>query len=63
MQLKKYLQTIQNETINNKYIRTYFILVAIRIFLVFIPQLGYIHPDEFFQSVEIVVGEFSFNAI
>lgn len=32
----------------------YEILVAIRILLTLIPQIGYIHPDEYFQSVEIV---------
>jgi hypothetical protein len=26
--------------------------------LVFVPQYGYIHPDEFFQTSEIVSGEF-----
>ena len=26
--------------------------------LVFVPQIGYIHPDEFFQSVEVMTGEF-----
>lgn len=55
MQLKKYFQTIHTQT-QNKYLRTYIILVALRVCLVFVPQLGYIHPDEFFQSVEIVAG-------
>lgn len=44
---------------------TYFLLVSIRIVLVFLPQYGYIHPDEFFQSSEIVAGEnriFLFNS-
>ncbi|XP_044763803.1 GPI mannosyltransferase 4-like isoform X1 [Coccinella septempunctata] len=31
---------------------------AARILLVFIPFMGYIHPDEFFQSVEVVAGKF-----
>lgn len=56
MQLKKYFQTIHTQT-KNKYLRTYVILVALRVCLVFVPQLGYIHPDEFFQSVEIVAGK------
>lgn len=37
---------------------TYWLLVVIRIVLVFLPQHGYIHPDEFFQSTEVVAGEF-----
>uniref|UniRef100_A0A182TH70 Mannosyltransferase n=1 Tax=Anopheles melas TaxID=34690 RepID=A0A182TH70_9DIPT len=36
---------------------SYFILSFLRIVLVFVPQLGYIHPDEFFQSVEVVAGD------
>lgn len=34
---------------------TYLGLAFLRILLVF-PQTGYIHPDEYFQSVEIVTG-------
>lgn len=37
---------------------TYFGLAVLRIVLVFIPQYGYIHPDEFFQTAELVSGEF-----
>lgn len=55
MQLKKYFQKIHAQT-KNKYSRTYIILVALRVCLVFVPQSGYIHPDEFFQSVEVVAG-------
>ncbi|XP_035793410.1 GPI mannosyltransferase 4-like [Anopheles albimanus] len=36
---------------------SYFILCFLRIVLVFVPQLGYLHPDEFFQSVEVVAGD------
>ncbi|XP_052873455.1 GPI mannosyltransferase 4 [Anopheles cruzii] len=36
---------------------SYFILCFLRVVLVFVPQLGYIHPDEFFQSVEVVAGD------
>lgn len=32
----------------------YWVLVALRIILTFIPQTGYIHPDEYFQSIEVV---------
>lgn len=32
-------------------------LALLRIALVFAPQTGYIHPDEFFQSTEVVAGD------
>lgn len=35
---------------------SYFILCFLRVAMVFVPQVGYIHPDEFFQSVEVVAG-------
>lgn len=35
---------------------TYFCLVIIRIVLVFIPQYAIIHPDEFFQTSEVITG-------
>lgn len=35
---------------------TYLGLALLRILLVIVPQTGYIHPDEYFQSLEIVVG-------
>lgn len=56
MQLKKYFRTIQIQS-KNKYLKTYIFLVVVRIGLVFLPQLGYIHPDEFFQSVEVLAGK------
>ncbi|KAJ3623170.1 hypothetical protein MTP99_019415 [Tenebrio molitor] len=34
----------------------YWYLALARIILVLIPQLGYIHPDEFFQSIEVEAG-------
>lgn len=55
MKITKYIKVIQK---NNFSLVTYFFLVVIRIILVFIPQIGYIHPDEFFQSSEVVLGEF-----
>lgn len=56
MQLRKYFQTFQAQS-QNKYYKTYIYLVILRIGLVFLPQLGYIHPDEFFQSVEVLAGK------
>ncbi|CAB3377230.1 Hypothetical predicted protein [Cloeon dipterum] len=38
-------------------LKLYWLLVALRFFLTIIPQNGYIQPDEFFQSVEIVAGD------
>jgi hypothetical protein len=35
---------------------SYLFFILIRIVLVFIPQYGYIHPDEFFQTTEIING-------
>lgn len=34
----------------------YWILATLRIALTFAPQTGYIHPDEFFQSIEVISG-------
>lgn len=44
--------------VNNKnfHFFTYFLFIVIRIVLVFIPQYGYIHPDEFFQTTEVING-------
>lgn len=45
--------------VNNKnfHFFTYFLFIVIRIVLVFIPQCGYIHPDEFFQTTEVINGK------
>ena len=37
----------------------WFILVLLRIGWSLVPQSGYIHPDEFFQTVEVVTGKLS----
>lgn len=42
---------------NDHHLRTYYLLCALRILLVFVPQTGYIHPDEFFQSLEPMAGD------
>lgn len=54
MKLSKYIRII---TTNDKNIRIYFVLAIVRIVLVFNPQFGYIHPDEFFQSMEVMAGK------
>lgn len=35
----------------------YFFFALLRVVLVFIPQNGYIHPDEFFQTIEVMAGK------
>ncbi|XP_050499486.1 GPI mannosyltransferase 4 [Diabrotica virgifera virgifera] len=35
----------------------YIFQIIIRILLVLLPQTGYIHPDEYFQSVEVLAGK------
>lgn len=37
--------------------KTYYLLAALRIILVLVPQTGYIHPDEYFQSIEVLSGK------
>lgn len=36
---------------------SYWLLVVARFVLTLLPQLGYIHPDEFFQNVEVIAGK------
>lgn len=36
----------------------YWFLAFLRVFLTLVPQYGYIHPDEFFQSVEVIAGQY-----
>ncbi|KAJ3639299.1 hypothetical protein Zmor_002664 [Zophobas morio] len=36
--------------------KIYWYLALTRIILVLIPQIGYIHPDEYFQSIEVQAG-------
>ncbi|XP_076238216.1 phosphatidylinositol glycan anchor biosynthesis class Z [Calliopsis andreniformis] len=35
----------------------YWFLAGLRIILTLIPQTGYIHPDEYFQSIEVISGD------
>ena len=51
MEVNKFLK------LKNFSLITYYVLVVIRIVLVFIPQYGYIHPDEFFQTSEVISGK------
>lgn len=34
------------------------VLITLRLLWTVAPQNGYIHPDEFFQTVEIVAGNY-----
>ncbi|XP_012278705.1 GPI mannosyltransferase 4 [Orussus abietinus] len=36
----------------------YWVLAGLRFFLTLLPQRGYIHPDEYFQSIEVVAGDY-----
>ncbi|XP_011501597.1 PREDICTED: GPI mannosyltransferase 4 isoform X2 [Ceratosolen solmsi marchali] len=35
----------------------YWLFATLRLVLVFVPQTGYIHPDEFFQFIEVAAGD------
>ncbi|XP_016972139.1 GPI mannosyltransferase 4 [Drosophila rhopaloa] len=47
----------QNRSPGDRHLSTYYCFAALRLLLVFVPQLGYVHPDEFFQSVEVMTGD------
>lgn len=47
----------------NSYLKVYWFVVLLRIVLVFIPQTGFIHPDEFFQSIEVLAGKITTDII
>lgn len=36
----------------------YWLFAALRIVLTLLPQTGYIHPDEYFQTVEVFNGKY-----
>ncbi|XP_011189983.2 GPI mannosyltransferase 4 [Zeugodacus cucurbitae] len=58
MKLKRYINQLwlrHRNTDENWY--TYLFFLVLRVVLVFIPQKGYVHPDEFFQSVEVMTGD------
>ncbi|XP_023037611.1 GPI mannosyltransferase 4 [Drosophila willistoni] len=58
MRLTRHItQLWHNRAPTDKYLNTYFFFVVLRLVLVFVPQLGYVHPDEFFQSVEVMTGD------
>lgn len=45
------------KTLNRLDLGIYWFWAGLRIFLTIIPQTGYIHPDEYFQSVEVFAGD------
>lgn len=55
MRLAEHLQSVQLQA---KHMQTYWVLAALRVLLVLMPQSGYIHPDEFFQSLEVMAGKY-----
>ena len=49
--------TDESENVVKLSLAPYWLLVVVRIVLTLLPQTGYIHPDEYFQSLEIVTGK------
>ena len=47
----------------SKFLYIYWIFAILRIVLCLIPQNGYIHPDEFFQSIEVISGKKNYNNV
>ncbi|ALC41889.1 CG3419 [Drosophila busckii] len=54
---KHFTQLWQQRSSAANHLSTYFCFAALRLVLVFVPQTGYVHPDEFFQSVEVMTGD------
>lgn len=46
-----------------KVVYTYWLFAVVRILLCLVPQNGYIHPDEFFQSIEPISGIVHFKNV
>lgn len=58
MKIVRYFNHFVTKTKNSdKHWQQYLFFLALRFVLVFLPQIGYIHPDEFFQIPEIILGE------
>ena len=49
-------ETKETNSVQKKII-PYWIFAAVRIILTLLPQTGYIHPDEYFQSIEVIAGQ------
>lgn len=52
----KHGEHVESVQLQAKNMRTYWVLAGLRVALVLMPQSGYIHPDEFFQSLEVMAG-------
>lgn len=57
MKLNKYFQKISYTKNSNLF--SYYFLCVLRFAIALVPQIGYIHPDEFFQTVEVVGGMYT----
>ncbi|XP_026842224.1 GPI mannosyltransferase 4 isoform X2 [Drosophila persimilis] len=58
MRLSRHISQLwQNRVPTDRHVNTYFFFAVVRLALVFVPQPGYVHPDEFFQSVEVMTGD------
>lgn len=55
MKINSYLRAITSP--KDRTLFRYFLLAVLRVALVFVPQTGYIHPDEFFQTLEPMAGD------
>uniref|UniRef100_A0A8D8YRR3 Mannosyltransferase n=1 Tax=Cacopsylla melanoneura TaxID=428564 RepID=A0A8D8YRR3_9HEMI len=49
--IRKYPRFVRSD------LTVYWIAAGLRVVLTLLPQSGYIHPDEFFQSTEVVIGD------
>ncbi|XP_030384259.1 GPI mannosyltransferase 4 [Scaptodrosophila lebanonensis] len=50
-------QLWQTRAPTDSHLHTYYFFAVLRFVLVLVPQNGYVHPDEFFQSVEVMTGD------
>lgn len=57
---KKYTKFLKDDPATIKLnLAPYWLLAVLRFALTLLPQTGYVHPDEYFQSIEVVAGEYS----
>ncbi|XP_012259595.2 GPI mannosyltransferase 4 [Athalia rosae] len=54
----KFIKDIENPTPIKLDLAPYWLLATLRFVLTLTPSIGYIHPDEYFQSIEVVAGEY-----
>lgn len=47
----------QKSKVKDQTLSVYWLLACFRIIITLLPQTGYIHPDEYFQTIEVVAGD------